>query len=226
MTVTLEDFYIVNGDDRTLQLESEETLSLKQTTQVVPPSRAAWVVAFPDRASRSIDLVYKVLFPPCESLAAALMQSRSIWAQCPRGGVLVETHDAVQVTYAQAWITGIQPERMGVRNAFTFSLLATNPNTATLSTLAKMNRDAVNNLKDVTGLTGGGTTNLDGYATADVALGFVAFITPNIGGFAQAKHFRLITGTTATNTDPAAGTLVVRPTDYDGATNPRIWIEL
>jgi hypothetical protein len=127
MTITLEDFKIANGDDRTLQVMGEETVELQQTTQVAPPSRAAWQVAFPERAACSMPLSYQVAFPPCATMEDALMQSRIIPVQCPKGGVLVEYHEGVRITYPQAWRNSVTALRRGVSNVFKFNLTAVNP---------------------------------------------------------------------------------------------------
>jgi len=230
MIIKLDDFEIANGDDRTLRVLGEESVTLQQRTQVETPSRAAWPVAFPDRAMRSIPLSYDVTFPPCASLEAALLQSRTIATTCPKGGILTEQHGSQLISYAAAWITSIQVKRMGVTNQFTFSLEATDPDTQTLSPLAMLNPSYVANLPLITALTGGGATDLDGQITADVEIGFCAFITPTLAGLAQPKHMRLIAdpdpGVTVGNADPAAGTLIVIPADYDESTNAKIWTEL
>lgn len=132
MKVTLEDFEIANGYDRTLQVLGEESLSMKQQTQTAPPMRASWSVAYPSRANRSIDLSYTVTFPPCDSLEAALMESRMIPASSPNGGTLVEYHSGVRITYEKAWIVDVQVQRLGVTNRFTFSLSAINPTAESL----------------------------------------------------------------------------------------------
>lgn len=234
MMITLHagevDFAIANGDDRIHQVLSDESITMQQQTQVVVLTQDDAPTAFPEHAVRSLPLSYSVSYPPCATLAEALLQSRSVPAACPKGGVLVEQHGATQVTYAQAWVTSIRVERMGVSNRFIFSLVATRPDTAIPSPLALMDSRYVANLSALTGLTGGGATNLDGQVTADVAIGFTAFITPSLAGFAQAKHMRLIAdpdpGVTVGNDDPAAGTLIVIPLDYDEETNAKIWTEV
>ncbi len=230
MNVTLADFIIADGMSRIHQTVGEETLSLEQQTQTATPLRGAWKVGFPDRAARSIQRSYVVTFPPCDSLDLAFLQSAQIPITCPKGGVLIEQQGAQQITYPAAWIHApITCKRIGVTNQFTFHLEAVNPSATALSTLAQMSMNAVANLYAITGLTGGGSTKLDGYATADVAVGFVAFITPVIAAIAQPKMMRLITdpdpGVTVTNTDPSAGALIVLPLDYDEDNNPKIWIE-
>lgn len=127
MTVNLPDFAIANGEDRTLQVLSEESLALQQQTQSTVPFRSPWARGFPDRAQRSIALSYKVTFPPCDTLEDALMQSRLIPVQCPKGGVLVEYHAGVRITYSQSWVNAVNVERMGVTNRFSYDLTAVNP---------------------------------------------------------------------------------------------------
>ena len=230
MNVTLGEFVIANGEDRTLQVVGEETLELQQQTQVVTPSRGAWHVAFPERAARSILLSYLVTFPPCDSLEAALWQSRQIPVSCPKGGVLIEQQGTHIITYAAAWQSGpISAKRTGVTNQFHFQFEATNPSTAALSTLAMLNPAYTANLYYITGLTGGGGTNLDGLTTTDVTVGFLADLTLSIAGVIRPLKMRLITdpnpGVTATNTDPAADALIVLPVDYNASTNAKIWTE-
>lgn len=73
---------------------------------------------------------------------------------------------------------------------------------------------------EITSLTGGGATALDGLATANTALptGYVAVLSiSRVGTFWQ-----LIAGTDAE--DVSAG--IVRPDDYDASTNARVWAQL
>lgn len=127
MMITLGSFVIVNGDDRTLQVDSEETIELTQETQVASPMRSSWKVAFPDRAVSSMPLSYVVTFPPCPTLSLAFFQSRQIIAQCPNGGTLVEYLDGEITTYSQVWRKSVSCERMGLTNQFTFDFEAVNP---------------------------------------------------------------------------------------------------
>lgn len=78
-------------------------------------------------------------------------------------------------------------------------------------------------LTGVTGLTGGGATNLDGQATKSgsntlISTGTVVLLT--YGRVAQ--WWQLVAGTDA----ESVGTGVVRPDDYDGSTNARVWVQL
>ncbi|MCF7785557.1 MAG: hypothetical protein K9N47_05510 [Prosthecobacter sp.] len=226
MKVTLADFVIANGYDRTLSILSEGHLDLTQQTQVVTLSRDDAPTAFPEHAVRSLPLHYSVCFPPCDSLEDAMMQSRTVPVTCPQGGVLVEEHAGVRVTYAQAWVTAIRVQRMGVTNRFEFSLMATRPDIATPSPLALMNINEVANLYAITGLTGGGATKLDGLVTADVLPGFQMDVFVSIGALNQLATFRLYEGTDATNTDPDSGPVIVRPADYATTTNEKVWKRL
>lgn len=228
MIVTLNStFEIANGTDRLAQILAEENFGVRQQTQTVTKCRAEWLTGFHSRASRSIPLQYKVTFPACASLEAAYAQARSIPLSCPKGGVLTEQIGSTLTTFSDAWIEGeIGVERQGVRNVFTFNLTAVDPDTVTISTLAQLNMNYVVNLYAITGLAGGGSTNLDGYTTTDVSVGFTAFLPALlISSVAVPKMMQLVTGTDAENTDPTAGVIIVRPDDYNASTNPKVWKE-
>lgn len=234
MTVTLDStFEIANGQDRLAQVLADDSGSLSQETQTAVRGRAEWVTAFHSRAVRQIPLVYVVTFPACESEEAAFLQARTIPAQCPRGGVLVEQMGATLITYEDAWINGaITWQRTGVRNVFTFPLMAINPDVVTLelSPLAAMDSRYIANFHHhagihITGLTGGGEHDLDSLVTADVGLGFAAHMWVTVDGVVMPKVMTLVAGDDATNTDPGAGRMVVRPLDFDEDTNAKIWVE-
>lgn len=219
-------FQITDGISRLYKTAEALTTQMAQTTQMSQPMRTEWPRAFPDRATRALNFEIPVMYPPCESLEEAVMQALNVPVQCPKGGVLTGQLGSELCTYSQAWVRSVTCENIGVSNHFKFSILAVDPTTATLSPLAQMDARYVANVPTITGLTGGGATNLDGYVTTDVAVGFTIFITPTIAGIAQPKHFRLVAGTDATQTEPTAGALVVRPADYDGSTNAKVWKEL
>ena len=219
-------FPISDGWSRIYKIVGEMNVNLRQSTQMAPPMRSEWPVAYPGRARRTLSFDLTVTFPPCSSFAAAEMQALDIPAQCPRGGELKGVNGSLQRTYAQAWIDAVRPKNLGVRNEFTFSVTAVNPSTQTLSTLAQMDIRSVANLYAITGLTGGGATNLDGLVTADVLPGFQVQIFVPVSGLNQLAVFRLFSGTDATNTDPTAGPLIVRPVDYDAGTNAKVWKRL
>lgn len=72
----------------------------------------------------------------------------------------------------------------------------------------------------VTGLTGGGVTNLDGVVTVGKALGTLYIITRQISGAWTGSQWKLIAGTGTSDED--AG--VIRPLDYDGTINAVNWV--
>lgn len=68
--------------------------------------------------------------------------------------------------------------------------------------------------RNLTGLTGGGATNLDGMETIDLAVGtWVEFIAGGINYIYQLQA----------GTDAEASPAVIRPDDYAGGTNEKIW---
>lgn len=67
---------------------------------------------------------------------------------------------------------------------------------------------------DITGLTGGGTTKLDGIVTVGVAVPIVVVVYVS----SELQFWRLATGTTA-ESSPS----VIRPDDYNATTNAKVW---
>lgn len=66
----------------------------------------------------------------------------------------------------------------------------------------------------VTGFTGGGSTNLDGIATTSLAVGTIAQFTVSSSRYI----YRLRAGTEA-----ELSPFIIRPDDYDGAANTKVW---
>lgn len=216
-------FTIADGYDRTAQVVDEAGFTLNQVTQVSQPLRAAWVRGFHLRAVRSLQRSYKVTYPACASLEAAQEQAITIPVQCPNGGVLTEQTGSSLITFEDAWIDGgIQVERLGVRNIFTFNFTAINPDTAALSTLAAMD-SRYPNILTLVGLTGGGATKLDGATTTDVAVGrIVEFVITESSVIIP--HKWLLRTWTDEVEDAAAG--IVIPDDFHATTNPKFWHRL
>ena len=73
------------------------------------------------------------------------------------------------------------------------------------------------NMSGLTGLSGGGATNLDGLTTADLRYPLGTIVVLSYGTAIQ--HWKLYASTAAS--DPTNG--VVRPTDYNGSTNQQVW---
>jgi hypothetical protein len=76
---------------------------------------------------------------------------------------------------------------------------------------------------DLTGLTGGASTDLDGVVTYSDGVAAIPTNTVFMLTYGRIQQvWQLIAGTDAEA--PASG--VVRPDDYDGSTNARIWVQL
>lgn len=73
---------------------------------------------------------------------------------------------------------------------------------------------------DLVGFTGGGSTKLDGIVTVGVSAGLVVVLVKTSEGVES--HWRLDAGTTAES--EAGG--IVRPDDYAGGTNEKIWTRI
>ena len=218
-------FELSNERTQLLRLADRQRLALQQQTQVVDRARAAYPTAFPDRASTRFSFSIPVTFPPCATEELAFYESLIVPTQCPAGGVLSCEFGSTVITYSQAWRESIDVVPLGLTNRFTFNFTAVNPD-ATRSALALLNMNYVANLYTITGLTGGGSTNLDGKVTTDVTVGFTAFL-PNllISSVAVPKMMHLVSGTDAENADPSAGLLIIRPDDYHASTNAKVWKE-
>ena len=78
---------------------------------------------------------------------------------------------------------------------------------------------AVLTYSTLTGLTGGGASNLDGVVTAGgaVATDTLAAVTRMVNNRATFRLWQLVDGTDSETTT------VIRPDDYDVGTNPRVW---
>ena len=74
----------------------------------------------------------------------------------------------------------------------------------------------VQNRSGITGLIGGGTTNLDGIPTAGTLANVGWLVAVTISG--AMTFYQLQSGTSATSSPD-----IIRPTDYDGSTNQKIW---
>ena len=80
--------------------------------------------------------------------------------------------------------------------------------------LAQPNYETMLNRPDITGLTGGGATNLDGIPTTELAVGTILIIYDG----SESRIYRLTAGTDAEN--PPA---VIRPDDFNATTNAKVW---
>lgn len=73
-------------------------------------------------------------------------------------------------------------------------------------------------LPDVVGMTGGGSTKLDGYVTSGVTVGLVVCFVDANGGTPLWRAYQLTAGTTAESSPN-----VIRPDDYATTTNEKVW---
>jgi len=93
------------------------------------------------------------------------------------------------------------------------SLTSTTLATAISSTEAQ--NQFVQNRSTVTGLTGGTATDLDGIATTTATLGWVVLVMTDDTTY---NAYRLVSGT-----DTESSPDIIRPDDYAGTTNEKVW---
>jgi hypothetical protein len=74
----------------------------------------------------------------------------------------------------------------------------------------------------ITGLTGGGSTKLDGIATTALAVRSLVHVMREVDGLERLETWRLAAGTDAE--DAAGG--IIRPDDYHASTNAKVWKQL
>lgn len=222
-----EDVLVISdGQSRIHRVAENHSGQMSQQTQVDVRLRAAFATAQPNRATRGYSLPLVVSFPACETNEEAYQQSFSVPLSCPRGGVLTGAYKDFLVTFSQAWVESISFHTDGLSNVFTFNLQVVNPVFSTTSTLAQMDARYIANLSAITGLTGGGSENLDGLPTTDVAVGLTVFVVVTLSGALTGKHFKLVNGDDAEQSDPSAGLLIIRPDDFDSEVEGKVWKEL
>jgi hypothetical protein len=73
-------------------------------------------------------------------------------------------------------------------------------------------------LESVVGLTGGGSTKLDGYSTSGVTVGLTVSLVDANGGSPIYRAYQLTSATTAESSPT-----VIRPDDYATTTNEKVW---
>lgn len=201
-------------------------ISGQQANQISRPSGDDYIKLYArGHRMHTIEIVFRP--PPAADTDAAAEALALYFAGLPQQGDLVLLSGARERTFPGACVEAFTPPpRTGISNEFPVKFVAGSVTSRTLSPLAIMNINEVANLYAITGLTGGGDTNLDGLVTVDVSAGFQTDIFVPIGALNQLATFRLFAGTDATNTDPDAGPVVVRPADYDGTTNAKVWKRL
>ena len=83
-----------------------------------------------------------------------------------------------------------------------------------IAAFAQSNYEILLSRPDISGLTGGGATNLDGIPTTGLAIGTMVTVYDG----SETRIYRLTTGTDA-ESSPA----VIRPDDYVAGTNEKVW---
>jgi hypothetical protein len=98
------------------------------------------------------------------------------------------------------------------------STVVNDPTYLTADQVAAAIAAAVTFYPSLTGLTGGGSSNLDGLATTAFAVGTLReFVIPGQGKVS----YQLQSGTAAANSPG-----IIHPTDYNASTNAKIWVEV
>jgi hypothetical protein len=90
------------------------------------------------------------------------------------------------------------------------------------SSLAWLALNAIRYYPSITGLTGGGSTNLDGIPTTTLAARTLIHIMRSVDSIERLETWRLASSTDAE--DAASG--IVRPDDYHASTNAKVWKQL
>lgn len=210
--------------------EASFRISGQQANQISRPARADYISLYARGArSHSIEIIFRP--PPAADYDEAAEALTLYFAELPQQGDLVLLSGTRERTFPDACVEAFTPPpRIGLSNEFPLRFIAGAVTTRTRSPLGLMDTRYIANLPTITTLTGGTITSLDSQITVDVDAGFTAFIRPTLAGIAQPKMMQVITdpdpGVTVGNDDPAAGTLIVLPLDYDEATNAKIWIEV
>lgn len=227
MTVIFNDIVLANGESRTAKCASGLAPSGTLNFEPLEFLRAVWAQPVA-RGNRLITLPMVIEIPAHDTFGEALVSGLNYFANLPDEGPLVIAEGSDQVTFSSAVCADckVVEEILGLSYAVALRFVCGQPTNATLSTLAQYDMRNVANLHLITGLTGGGTTKLDGYTTTDVKPGFQLQVFAAIGGLNQLATFRLYAGTDATNTDPDAGPVIVRPADYDAGSNAKVWKRL
>lgn len=90
------------------------------------------------------------------------------------------------------------------------------------SSLAWLSLHAIRYYPAIIGLTGGGTTKLDGIPTTTLAARTLIHLMREVDGYHRLETWRLASSTAA---EDEAG-LVIRPDDYHATTNAKVWFQL
>jgi hypothetical protein len=90
------------------------------------------------------------------------------------------------------------------------------------SSLAWLAVYAIRYHRDVTGLTGGGSTKLDGIPTTTLAARTLIHLMREVDGYQRLETWRL---SASTDAEDEAGD-IIRPDDFHASTNAKVWFKL
>lgn len=96
------------------------------------------------------------------------------------------------------------------------------PDATADSSLAWLSLHTIRYYPAITGLTGGGSTKLDGIPTTTLAARTLVHLMREVEGYQRLETWRLAASTDA---EDEAG-LVIRPDDYHASTNAKVWFQL
>lgn len=219
MTVTFNDMVLADGDSRICKVASGLAPSGELGMEALEYLRAEWAVPVA-RGNRLITLPMIIELVPCADFETSLVQHLMYFKNLPAEGELKIQHGGALVTFSQAVCkTNKTRELEGLQNTVMLTFVCGEPVNSTLSILAQMDSRYTANMSSITGLTGGGSTKLDGLVTTDVAVGRLINLVINNGTIDELQFWKLYAGTDAEDT----GSGIVRPDDYDGSDNAKVW---
>lgn len=194
----------------------------QQANQISRPARAEFISLYArGTRSHSIEIIFRP--PPAADYDEAAEALALYFAELPQQGDLVLLSGMRERTFPDACVEAFSPPpRIGISNEFPVRFIAGAVTYRTRSTLGAMDY-RYPNVVNLTGLTGGGATNLDGLVTTDVDAGRMVDFYLNSGGFLH-PHRWVLTSWTDETEDSEDGRVL--PDDFDNATNPKIWRRL
>lgn len=207
---------------RALQNVADITLA---TNNLFPDSTVSIWTLFEGSGSQNEKVSIRILrYPMAFSTADApagdhwnhRLNLDTLWVhQALAGDREISTVFEVELTYGDGDTRTILQAPVTLRNeTLNADVLVEPPDLPNLLTEEESLAAFVNNRFDITGLTGGGATNLDGQLTADVPVGRAVRFKVSTSEY----FYRLEAGT-----DAESSPLVIRPDDYAASTNEKVW---
>lgn len=197
-------------------------IAAQQANQISRPVRAEFIRPIA-RGLRmhTIELVFRP--PPAADYDEAAESLALYFAELPQQGDLVLLAGNRELTFPDACVESFSPPpRVGISIQFPVRFIAGAVTYRTRSTLGAMDA-RYPNVISLTGLTGGGASNLDGLVTTDVNTGRMVDFYLLSGGVLM-PHRWVLTAWTDETEDAADGRVL--PDDFNTETNAKIWIRL